>query len=82
MEEKEKNKKKALQSPRLCLSLGNRRDPAQGWLVQNAASLGLGCSGQGGAGDGRQFPISDHFDQSGPVGPKVAVRESQVKDPT
>ena len=79
---KGEKQKKALQSPRLCLSLGNKRDPAQGWLVRNAASLGLGYSGQGGVGDGRWFPISDHVDQSGSIGPKVAVRESQAKDPT
>ena len=81
VKEKKKNQKeKVLRSPRLCLSLLNRRDPAQGWLMQNAASPRLGCSGKGRAGDGQRDPISDLADQSSSTGPGVAVGESQTKD--
>ena len=45
-------------------------------LVQNAASLGPGVCGQGGAGDGYRSPISVQAIECSSLGPRVVVGAS------
>ena len=81
IEEKSKEKKRYCIARTVFLAGATGETQSKEGLMRNAASLGLGVCGQGGAGDGHWSPISVQAVESSSLGSGVAAGASYSKRP-